>query len=88
MRGAVVVGYASRPDAVLAEHQNAWRSVVSFDREKAIIARADVHNRQRFRLDHGMTWHLTPLEKLVLAYGGPAPFGGSVNGVWVDVFLE
>lgn len=83
-----VAGYAFGSAEAEELHKAARVKVATIDRESAVVERIDGYNRQRFRLDHSLTYHLTDLEKVVLAYGSPAPFGGYVNGVWVDVYTD
>lgn len=89
-RGTIgnVPGYAMAHAHVLEDHQAAWARVDNIDRSKAIEKVTRMHNAVEYTLDYQTCAGLSPLEKVVLANGGPAPWGGSAPGIKVTVFID
>ena len=79
-----VSGYWMDPDYE-ADHVAAWEQVKHI--EGAVLTDEVVSMMSTFTLDPALTTDLNPLQKLVLANGGPAPYGGQVqDGYVVTVF--
>ncbi len=84
-----VQGHAMADPSVLRAHQEAWGRISrTIDRSKAVISTEPKYGHTVYILDSALTAGLTDLEKVVLAYGGTVPFGGSVSGTRVEVFND
>lgn len=83
-----VQGYAYASESVLEEHKAAAKEVAGIDRGKAIEHTEHLYGRNFYQLNPDLTDGLTDLQKVVLANGGPAPFGGSVEGRFVTVWND
>ena len=83
-----IEGYVSKDPTRRESHDSAWESVKDIDRKQAISKINPVYGRTIYELNARDTGDLEPLQKLVLAYGGTAPFGGTVRNNTVEVYND
>ena len=80
-------GYAMRSKEVEDKHRAAWEYVKDLPRSEYIASKTAMYGRNIIVLTSEAAG-LSPLQKLVLADGGPCPFGGVVNGLRVEVYND
>lgn len=83
---AYVNGYAFAAPEAVQEHRDAWDRVKHI--KGAILSDRSTYGRRTKTIDTDLTKGLTDLEKLVLADGGPSPFGGEVTSTTVVVYTD
>jgi poly-beta-hydroxyalkanoate depolymerase len=88
VRPGAVKGYAMQTDDFLDAHKEAWAKVSKLDREAAVKTLKHGYGHTIYSIDATTAATLSTLEKVVLANGGPAPFGGWVSGNRVEVFND
>ncbi|GAA5229222.1 hypothetical protein [Arthrobacter cryoconiti] len=81
-----VNGYAFAGPEILDEHKAAFEQVKHI--QGAVLSDVSTYARRTKRMDPEKTKGLTDLQKLVLADGGPSPFGGHVDGNTVAVYTD
>lgn len=81
-------GYAYMSPEIREAHVAAWERVKELNLTAAVTSGETSYGRRTFLLDPEKTKDLTDLEKLVLADGGPSPFGGYVIDSTVVVYTD
>lgn len=81
-------GFAFRSEDVRKLHEEAFETVKHIDIKIAVTKKEHGYGRNIFWLDSEYANSLEPLQKLVLANGGPCAFGGVVNHDKVQIYND